>query len=167
MILLWKANLKLKSPLLGRSLPYHLFAVVPVLYIHSDHCDLCTNTSEEAPAGLKSCRFNKTDDDQHGIELDLAATKSFLTTHMEENNAVSKLTVVCLLDPKPQSDHEWQSVAQGDGLGNLACLEEFEACLLGNQALSAGRACVVVVLVQWLGHARGVVLARQADLQCT
>ena len=67
--------------ILGRSLPHHLFAVVPVLYIHSDHWDLCTNTLEVAPAGLKSCRYKKTDDDQHGIELDLAVTKCLFTLY--------------------------------------------------------------------------------------
>ena len=70
--------------LLGRCLPCHLFAVVPELRTHSDHWDLCTNTLEVALAGLKSCRFKKTDDDQRGIELDLAVIKSLFTIHIGE-----------------------------------------------------------------------------------
>ena len=119
---------------------------------------------EVAPAGLKSCRFKNTDDDQIEKQLHLAVTKSIKHKHAD---ARQNLTVVCLLDPRPQSDHVSQSVAQEDDLGNLACLLGFEAFLLGSQALSAERACVVVLLVQWLGHARRVVLARQADLRCT
>ena len=64
--------------LLGRCLPCHLFAVVPELCTHSVHWDLCKNTLEVAPAGLKSCRCKKTEDDQRGSELDLAVIKSFL-----------------------------------------------------------------------------------------
>lgn len=86
-------------------------------------------------------------------------------THSLTPDQQFSITVVCPLDPRPLSDPESQPVLQEGGLGNLAHRWEFAASLLGNQAWWVEHACVVQVLVQWLGHAQEVALARLDDLQ--